>query len=124
MVILMTYKEMKSALSIVDDPAVRLEMVMDFGANMAPVPDDAVCNVIAGCASQVEICVRDGHFYGVADSALVRGIVAIILAMVDGKDIDEIKKMDLQAEFNSLDLRLGTGRLGGVNSMISFFKNL
>ena len=55
---------------------------------------------------------------------MVRGIVDIILAMVDGKSIDEIKKFDFDAEFNSLNLNFGASRLNGIQSMISFFKNL
>ncbi len=120
----MQYAEMKHILSALDNPVEKLEAVMDFGAQMPSVPDSAVCSEIVGCASRAEIC-RDGkNFYGRADSALVRGIVAIITAMVDGKSADEIKKMDLLGEFMSLNINLGTGRLGGVNSMISFLQNL
>ncbi len=120
----MTYSEMKKILSMISDPVERLNAVMDFGTQMAPVPDSAVCSEIHGCASWVEIC-RDGNnFYGRADSALVRGIVAIITAMVDGKSPQQIKKMDLAGEFASLNINLGTGRLGGVNSMIRFLQNL
>ena len=38
--------------------------------------------------------------------------------------MDDIKKMNLEHEFMSLNLALGTGRLGGVNSMIRFLQNL
>lgn len=120
----MQYQDMKNLLSIIDDPVQKLEMVMDFGAHLECVPDGAVCSEIVGCASFVEIC-RDGNrFFGRADSALVRGIVAIIVAMVDGKSPDEIKKIDIAGEFATLNLNLGTGRLGGVNSMIRFLQNL
>ncbi len=120
----MNYLDMKNMLLMVADPVEKLDMVMDFGAHMPDVPDGAICNEIVGCASFAEIC-RDGNrFYGRADSALVRGIVAIITAMVDGKSADDIKKMDLWGEFSSLGLNLGTGRLGGVNSMIRFLQNL
>ena len=120
----MTYDEIKQMLSVTDDAVLRLEMVMDIGTHMAPVPETAICTEITGCASRVEIC-RDGNrFYGRADSALVRGIVAIITAMVDGKSLAEIREMDIAGEFASLQLQLGTGRLGGVNSMVRFLKNL
>ena len=62
--------------------------------------------------------------YGRADSLMVRGIVAVILSLVDGKSVDEIKKMDLETEINSLKLNFGAARLNGIQSMISFFKNL
>lgn len=120
----MQYDEIKNILSITSDPVARLEFVMDLGKGLAPVPNSADCSEIEGCASFAEIC-RDGNrFYGRADSALVRGIVAVLISMVDGKSPEEIKKMDLSGEFSSLNINLGTGRLGGVNSMIRFLKNL
>lgn len=120
----MTYDEMRNILSAIDDPGVRLEIVMDFGKHLQPVPLGAICTEITGCASRVEICRVGNRFYGTADSAIVRGIVAIMIAMVDGKTPDQIKKMDLQKMFLSLNLNLGVGRLNGTNSMIRFFQNL
>ena len=120
----MTYDEIKNMLSTVTDPATKLELVMDFGAHIAPVPSDAICSEIQGCASHVEICRKNNKFFATADSALVRGIVAIIVAIVDGKSPEEIKKMDLQEMFMALNINLGAGRLNGVNSMIRFLQNL
>lgn len=124
MVIRMQYADMKKMLSMLDDPAQKLEMLMDFGAHMDVAPDAAVCGEIVGCASYAEICRVGNRFYGRADSAIVRGIVAILTAMVDGKTPAEIRNMDLSGEFESLNLNLGAGRLGGVNSMIRFLQNL
>lgn len=120
----MTYQDMKTALLLVDDPVMRLELVMEFGKTMSPVPDNAVCTEIVGCSSFVEICRAENRFYGRADSALVRGVVAIIVAMVDGKTPEQIREINLNAEFSSLNLNLGAGRLNGVNSMIRFLQNL
>ena len=64
------------------------------------------------------------NFYGYADSAMVKGIVAIILSMVEGKSLDEIKNMDMESEFKSLNLNFGASRLNGIHSMINFFKKL
>ena len=120
----MTFEEIKKSLSLIENPVDKLEMVMDFGKNLEPVPIDAKCSEILGCASFVKICQKGDKFYGVADSAMVRGIVAIILSLVNGHSRDEIKKMDLLAEFTSLNLNFGAGRLNGIQSMISFFHNL
>ena len=120
----MTYSDMKNLVQITDDPVQKLELVMDFGKNLQSVPESAVCTEIQGCSSFVQIC-RDGNkFYANADSALVRGIVAIIIAMVDGKTADEIHNLDIAGEFATLGLNLGTARLAGVNSMIRFLHNL
>lgn len=120
----MKYDDMKKYLSGIDNPVEKLEMVMDFGKTLKNVPADSICNEILGCTSFVKICEKDGRFYGVADSFMVRGIVALILAMVDGKTKTEIKNMDMESEFKSLNLNIGAARLNGVQSMISFFKNL
>ena len=120
----MNYAEMKRVLSLTDDAVMRLEMVMDFGARLYVPPETAKCYDISGCASAVQICVDGNRFYGRADSALVRGIVAILIAMVDGMGAEQIKNMDIDSEFRSLNLNLGAGRLSGLESMISFFKNL
>jgi cysteine desulfuration protein SufE len=120
----MTYTEIKNALTLIQDPADKLEFVMDIGKTLEPVPDGAMCTEISGCVSFVKICEKNGRFYGFADSMMVRGIVGIILAMVDNKSREEIKKIDLSAEFNSLDLHFGASRLNGIQSMISFFHNL
>lgn len=120
----MTYAEMKRMLSMTDDAVMRLEMVMDFGAHLPLPPDGAVCHEITGCASQVHICIDGNKLYGRASSALVRGIVAILIAMVDGVEPNQIKNMDIDAEFKSLNLNLGAGRLNGLDSVIRFLQNL
>lgn len=120
----MTYADIKKFLQSISDPVQKLEFVMDLGRSLAAVPSNALCTEIVGCTSKVEIC-RDGNrFYGRADSALVRGIVAILIAMVDKKTPQEIKEIDILSEFSSLDINLGAGRLNGLESMVRFFHNL
>ena len=63
-------------------------------------------------------------FFARADSVLVRGIVAILIAMIQGKSLQEIKDFDILSEFATLDINLGAGRLNGLNSMVRFFHNL
>ncbi len=122
--VIVNYNDIKNALSLIENPADKLEFVMDLGKNLPDIPKNAQCTEILGCASFVEICQKSGRFYGYADSLMVRGIVAIILSMVDGKSVNEIKKIDMDAEFKRLNLNFGAARLNGIQSMISFFKNL
>lgn len=120
----MSFDDIKKLLGMLDDPTMRLETVMDLGKNLEPIPPDAVCNEITGCTSFVQICRRENNFYGSADSAIVRGIVAIILSMVDGKSPDEIRQMDLTRMFAELNINIGAARLNGVASMIRFLNHL
>ena len=120
----MTFVEIQKLLGLISDPVEKLEMLMELGNGLLPVPDNAICTEIIGCSSFVEIC-RDGNrFYGRADSAIVRGIVAVIISMVDGKTHEQIKNLDIADEFDKLNLNLGAGRLNGLNSMIRFLHNL
>ena len=97
----MNYIQMKNALSLTDNPMEKLDMLMDFGRGLEIVPEEAVCHEILGCSSFVEICVKDGHFYGRADSMLVRGIVAVIVAMVNQFSYREF---DIEADLENLEL--------------------
>lgn len=120
----MNYIEIKNILENINDPVEKLEMVMDFGKNLKPSPENVQCKEITGCMSLVKIC-RDGNnFYGFADSSLVRGVVAIILSMVDGKTPEQIRKLNIRKEFESLNISLGAGRMNGVNSILGFLENL
>lgn len=117
----MTYEEIQIILSQISDPAEKLEFVMDLGRTLAAVPNGAPATEIKGCASRVEIY-RDenNNYYGSADSALVRGVLAVLLSAAAGKSPDEIRRMDLGREFESLNLSLGAGRMNGVNGIIDF----
>jgi cysteine desulfuration protein SufE len=120
----MTYSEIKSLLARIDNPADKLETLMDLGKLLPPIPENLPIAEIRGCASRVVIA-RDGNiFYGEADSAIVRGVLFLILSAVQEKSPAEIKNMGLRQEFASLNLALGAGRLNGVDSMISFLENL
>ena len=120
----MNYVEIKSLLNNISDPVDRLELVMDLGKQLPLIPENLTGAEIRGCASRVLVAHDDSGFYGAADSALVRGVLAIILSMVQGKAAGEIKNMGLREEFSALNLQLGAGRLNGVNSIISFLENL
>ena len=120
----MKFEQIKKTLESVTDPVEKLEFVMELGKGLSPVPAAAVCSEIVGCTSFVQICRKENNFYGTADSAIVGGILFIILSIVDGKSPDEIRQIDLEKMFSELKLNLGAARLNGVNSMIRFLKNL
>ncbi len=120
----MTFEDIKKILSMIDDPVAKLEIVMDIGKTLPVPPADAECTEISGCTSFVQICRRGNNFYGTADSMLVRGIVAIILSMVNGHTVAEIRDMPLDSWFSELHINVGAARLNGINSMIRFLKNL
>jgi sulfur transfer protein SufE len=113
----MTYSEIKSLLLGISDPVMRLEAVMDIGRQLPPIPRGKKGVEIKGCSSHVEIW-RDnrGRLHGSTDSALVRGIAAVLVSMKEaGADLDDFPK---------LGLGLGAARLNGAASMIEYLRSI
>ena len=113
----MNFDEIKSLLNSLDDPVLKLEALMDIGKTLSPIPDGKVGVEIKGCASRVEIYRgADKKFHAAADSALVRGIVAVLLS---------IKEAGLDfSEFGGLRLDFGAARLNGTAAMIEYLETL
>lgn len=113
----MTYNEIKTVLNSIDDPVLKLEALMDIGKTLIPIPNGQTGVEIKGCASRVEIFQdADGKLYGTADSALVRGIVRILLSMKEARAPFD--------EFAKLGLNLGAARLNGAGAMIEYLGTL
>lgn len=111
------FNEIKSLINETIDPVLKLELVMDFGNNLLPIPDGKIGTEIKGCSSKVFIYQDpDKKLYANADSKLVSGIVYILLTMKQ-----ENIGFD---EFAKLNLNLGSSRLTGTASMIAYLSNL
>ncbi len=122
----MKYDEIKSLLMNIDDPVEKLELVLEQGICLPPIPDGVVGTEIKGCSSLVKIYhdKLTNKFYGFADSGFVRGVVSVILSMVQDKTPAQIRQMNLTDEFKELNLQLGSSRLMGVASIIRFLESL
>ncbi len=117
--------------SMLDDWDDRYRYVIELGRGMSPLPeaDRIDANKVQGCASQVWLATTmwlDGGqpvlgFLGDSDAHIVRGLVAILLAVVSGKRASEILATDPIALFDRLGLRehLTPQRSNGFRSMVA-----
>lgn len=117
--------------ALLDDWDDRYRYVIELGRGMDPLPDIHRCdaNKVPGCASQVWLGTSAGfedeqpvlHFCGDSDAHIVRGLVAILLAVVSGKPADQILAADPIALFERLGLRehLTPQRSNGFRSMVT-----
>jgi len=117
--------------SLLDDWDDRYRYVIELGRALPPLPEihRTDTNKVQGCASQVWLatdtrCGEGGPvltFIGDSDAHIVRGLVAILLAMVSGKRTDEILAADPIALFERLGLRehLTPQRSNGFRSMVA-----
>ncbi len=117
--------------ALLDDWEDRYRYVIELGRSLEALSPEAhnAANKVRGCVSQVwiEREVRrdaDGrttlHFRGDSDSHLVRGLIAIALALYSDRTPEEILAIDALATFRELGLEqhLTPQRSNGVRSMI------
>jgi cysteine desulfuration protein SufE len=115
---------------LLDDWEDRYRYVIELGRGLSPLPEaertDA--NKVRGCASQVWLSTHatssnGSHqlvFRGDSDALIVKGLVAIVIALFDGRTPEEIQKIDAEELFAQLDLRshLTTQRSNGLRALV------
>jgi cysteine desulfuration protein SufE len=127
---------MASLEQIIDDFAFldewedRYRYVIELGKALPDLSDDkrTAENKVHGCASQVWVVSHeeDGSadpvltFEGDSDAHIVRGLVAIVLAVYSGKHASEIAKTDAIEIFDRIGLveHLSSQRANGLRSMV------
>ena len=109
----------------------RYRYVIELGRTLPPLPESAHndVNKVRGCASQVWLLTNvkpDGAggpiltFDGDSDAHIVRGLIAILLALYSGKRAREILDTDALELFDRIGLRenLTPQRSNGLRSMV------
>lgn len=128
----MSLDEIRSNFALLDDWEDRYRYVIELGRMLPPL-DDALktdATKVRGCASQVWLVStrREGEgrldFRGDSDAHIVRGLIAILLAALDGRSAAEIVALDLPATFDELGLKenLTPQRSNGLAAMMSRVK--
>jgi cysteine desulfuration protein SufE len=128
-----TIADLKEDFSLIDEWEDRYRYVIDLGAALPPFPDEARVDTykVRGCVSQVWLTTRIGdgpdpvvEFQGDSDAHIVRGLVAIMLALFSGRPASEIVATDAEALLKELGLdeHLTPQRANGLRSMIKRIK--
>jgi cysteine desulfuration protein SufE len=125
-----TIENIREDFSLLDDWEDRYRYIIELGQGL-PDFDEALktdANKVRGCVSQVWIITKHAasgetetlHFTGTSDANIVRGLVAILFALYDGKTSDEILEINAEAELASFGLadHLTPQRSNGLASMV------
>jgi cysteine desulfuration protein SufE len=126
-----TLSEITSDFAILDDWEDRYRYLIELGRALPPLPEalrtDA--NKVRGCASQVWLATSIANVDGErklsiladSDAHIVRGLVAILLAIYNDRSVDEIAAIDPDAAFAKLGLKehLTPQRSNGLASMVA-----
>ncbi|ATE75996.1 MULTISPECIES: SufE family protein [Pseudomonas] len=110
----------------------RARLLMQWGDRLPALSDvDKVdANRVHGCESQVWLVgtLQDGHwqFSASSDARLIRGLVALLLARVNGLSAVELQQVDLADWFSQLGLgrQLSQSRSNGLNAVLQRMREL
>ncbi len=110
----------------------RARLLMQWGDRLPSLSDEdkVDANRVHGCESQVWLVgtLQDGHwqFAASSDARLIRGLVALLLARVNGLSASELKQVDLPDWFNQLGLsrQLSPSRSNGLNAVLRRMQEL
>lgn len=130
----MNIDQIRDDFSYLDDWEDRYRYLIELGRQLEPLPDAKRTpeNKVTGCASQVWLWTRSAEdreerlrFVGDSDAHIVRGLVAVVIALFDGKTPAEIAEIDPEAVFAELDLasHLSSQRSNGLRSMVARIKS-
>jgi len=120
------FEDIAENFEFLDDWEDRYRYVIDLGKAMAPLEDALKVRAtkVDGCASQVWLVpsISDGvfRFRGDSDAMIVRGLIAVLLALFDGLTLEDVLKVDAGAELArlGLDQHLSAQRSNGLRAML------
>ena len=129
-----SHQDIAADFDFLEDWEDRYRYIIELGKELPPLPeeDHTEDNRVHGCVSQVWLkVVPEGqgpdarmHFLADSDALIVKGLVTILLSMVEGKTAREIMDMDIAGQLARLGLQehLTQQRANGLASMIERLK--
>lgn len=110
----------------------RARLLMQWGDRLPLLAEDEKADehLVHGCESKVWLLayVADGvwQFRAGSDARLIRGLVALLLARVNGLSTAELQGVDLNEWFNQLGLsrQLSPSRSNGLNAVLQRMRQL
>lgn len=122
-----TFDDVEAEFEALDDWDDRYRLLIDLGRAL-PAMAQALkteATKVRGCASQVWLHPRleDGrlHFAADSDAAIVKGLVALVLMLADGRRPADIDVAEIRARLDGLGLsrHLSSNRTQGLASMVA-----
>lgn len=108
----------------------RYRLLIDLGRELAPMPDalKTDATLVRGCSANVWVYpVTDNDqlsFMADSNAAITKGIIALVLKTVDGKNAAEILGTDIENALAPFDLKnqLSSNRTQGIPNMIALIR--
>lgn len=116
---------------LLEDWEDRYRLLIDLGRTLEPMPDalKTDATLVRGCSASVwvyPVDTQNGRLHFLADSnaAITKGIIALILLVVQDKSAEDILAEDIPARLNAFDLtkQLSSNRTQGIPNMIALIR--
>jgi len=122
-----TFDDVEAEFEALDDWDERYRLLIDVGRALPPMADALKTEAtrVRGCASQVWLYPRleagTLHFAADSDAAIVKGLVALVLMLADGRAPRDIDVAEIRARLDGLGLakHLSSNRTQGLASMVA-----
>ena len=123
----MTLDELVETFGFFDDWEDKYRFIIDLGKDLGGLAesDKIDAHLIRGCQSQVWLTHKTAAdrltFQMDSDAHIVRGLIAVVLVIVDGRKASEIQQLDIEGVFGQLDLlaHLSVTRGNGLRAMVA-----
>lgn len=130
-----TIEEIVESFEALEPGEERYRYLIELGKGVPGLPDDekTETNKVQGCLSQVwmKATLEEGppvrlNLAADSDAFIVRGLLAVLLALYSGRTPAEVAAIDAQAVFGQigLDQHLSMGRRNGLWSMVQRVRTL
>ena len=131
-----SFEEIVDSFELFDDWQDRYRYVIDLGRDLPGLAEErrSPAAKVEGCVSQVwlipELRVESGaerlYFEGDSDAMIVRGLIAILISLISGKTVDEVRATDIRGQLARLDLdqALTAQRSNGLRAMVRRIEQL
>lgn len=121
----MTLQEIADTFDLLGEWEERYRYLLDLGKQLEPFPEAEKTDdsIVRGCMSQVwmDHQLRDGrlHFRGDSDAHIVRGLIALLFALVQDRTPREVLDTDIRQVFADLGLEnhISMNRRNGFYAM-------
>ena len=108
----------------------RYRLLIDLGRALEPMPDalKTDATLVRGCSASVWVypTLQDDRLHFLADSnaAITKGIIALVLQIVQDRTAGEILATDIEGELAPFDLKnqLSSNRTQGIPNMIALIR--
>jgi cysteine desulfuration protein SufE len=120
-------QDIVDAFELLGDWEARFQYLIELGEQLPPMPADLRTETwkVQGCVSQVWVHLREegpdrAELEGDSETAIIKGVVALLVALCRGRSPQEIAGMDFDALFGRLELaeHLSPNRHLGVYAIV------